>query len=66
MYPSRRGESLAELQARCDLVRVQGPQTSAGDTLTSEAVQFVDTWIRRIEAEHPEVKTVIVYGHAAR
>jgi len=45
VYPSRKGETLEELQARCDL--------------------FVNAWVRRMEVEFPEVKTVCIFAHAA-
>ncbi|GHJ87814.1 hypothetical protein NliqN6_4216 [Naganishia liquefaciens] len=45
VYASRSGESVSELQARCDL--------------------FVNTFVNRIEAEFPNVKTIVIFAHAA-
>jgi len=44
-FPSRKGESLKDLQNRADL--------------------FVEAWTGRVEEEYPDVKSVVIFAHAA-
>jgi transcription factor C subunit 7 len=44
-YPSRRGESVEELNAR-----IEG---------------FLAPWVNRVQEDWPEVKTVVIFAHAA-
>lgn len=63
VYASRSGESVSELQARCDLVSFGMARRNLG--LMRALPQFVDTFVNRIEAEFPDVKTIVIFAHAA-